>query len=141
VNPLRERRQDIALLANWFLEELIREMPSARGSTFTTAAVEALLAYPWPGNVRQLRHVVASALVMKEGPVIRVEDLPLKAPSFNSESSSTLPPGATLEDIEARHIRASLDYHGWNVTRTAESLGVSRQGLRDRMKRFAISQE
>lgn len=126
--PLRDRGDDILLLA--------RQVLGAGGFErgWTEAAATALLAHPWPGNVRELRHALGRAAVLAtKGAPIDVGDLGLKA---------VAPDGHTLEDqvnaLEVRALRAALASEGGNHTRAAERLGLSRQGLLNKLDRHRL---
>jgi transcriptional regulator with PAS, ATPase and Fis domain len=132
VPPLRDRREDIGLLATAFLREAEKEIGRA-GLALSDAAVEALEAYPWPGNVRELRNVVLRAAATTAAPLIEPGDLP-------EEIRGGGPP-LPVQPAHARHapspdgapdreaILRALETSGWNVARTALSLGVSRMTL------------
>jgi transcriptional regulator with GAF, ATPase, and Fis domain len=120
---LRERREDIPLLAAHFLAEM------GKGKwSFAPETMEKLMEYPWPGNIRQLRNVIESAVVFSDGPVIRASDIVLP--------SSDRYPGAggpgptwepiTLEELQRRHILKVLEYTGGNKKRAADLLGIER---------------
>jgi DNA-binding NtrC family response regulator len=131
--PLRERREDIPLLAAHFLERLAaRYRKPLRG--FEPAAMEALLAHPWPGNVRELEHAVERAVLMAAGETIRVGDLGLRATAASGPSLDEM----SLEDVERILIRKALDRYGGNVSQAAEALGLSRSALYRRFKRHGL---
>jgi DNA-binding NtrC family response regulator len=130
VPPLRERGEDVLLLARHFAEKYAAALgrPAPR---FADAALAALLAYPWPGNVRELENLVQRLLVMHEGEVIQVADLP---PGMRF---SVPRPGAlhrSLAQVEADHIRAVLQSVGENKTLAARILGIDRKTLREKLK-------
>ena len=131
--PLRDRRDDIALLANHFL----RQQADRYGKPvreFSPDAMRAFLEHSWPGNVRELRHVVERAVLLAPNTTVSVDDLELRAK-----------PGAppiddmTLEEAERWLITRALQRHDGNVSRAAESLGVSRSALYRRLQHFGIS--
>jgi len=144
--PLRERKEDILPLANHFLEQLCPEMNKTI-SGFTPQAAEALASYSWPGNVRELRNVVESMLI--NGPptgVLGVEALPGHMQSIMSGDTSTADQSAQsldamIEDFKKQKILEVLRQTGFNKTRTAEILGMSRSGLKKMVKRFGIGGE
>jgi len=119
VPPLRERGEDVVVLARGFLKsfaETYRE--TARG--FTPGALAAIRRHPWPGNVRELENRIKKAVVLSEGPLVRTEDLDLPP--------EELPPLAPLqeakEEFERRYVLQALQRHGGNRARTARALGV-----------------
>jgi DNA-binding NtrC family response regulator len=146
VPPLRERKEDVVLLANWFLAQLIDEIPWAQGAAFASDAIDALVAHDWPGNVRELRNTVAQALVARDGELIRREHVRFaRSPDRGSSApdpSGARPPidarGETLEDVEARHVARALDRHAWNLSRAAKTLGIARSTLRERIARLGL---
>ena len=135
VPPLRERPDDIVLLANCFLAQILDEVPSGRGSFFTSAAVEALLAHPWPGNARELRNAVAQAVLLREENAIGPADLRLAPPRTAPAARA---PTASLAEVEGQQIETALAHHGWNILRTAKALGIQRKTLRDRIERLGL---
>ena len=136
VPPLRERPEDIVVLANWFLVRLIEEVPSARDAVLSSDAIDALVAYHWPGNVRELRNVIAHALLAKEGTVIRPTDLRFPR---SSGAGAGLGPRATLSEAESKLVAEALEHHGWNLARTARALGISRNTLKGRIEKWGLS--
>jgi len=129
--PLRDRRDDIPLLAGHFLarETERYERPLAG---FSPAAMDALMSHPWPGNVRELRHAVERAVLMARGSSIEPSDLGLRR---REEGQATLDE-LTLEDAERLMIERALERHQGNVSKAAESLGVSRSALYRRLQRL-----
>jgi DNA-binding NtrC family response regulator len=128
--PLRERREDIPLLAHHFLR-LHAQRYRKSLAAFESTALEALLAHPWPGNVRELDHAVERAVLMASGPAIRVADLALRrggeAPRLEDLS---------LEEVEALLVRKAMDRFGGNVSQAARALGVSRSALYRRLEKI-----
>jgi len=131
--PLRERREDIPLLAAHFLERLsARYRKSLSG--FEPAAMELLLVYPWPGNVRELEHAIERAVLMATGETLRVADFGLRASSSAGPSLDEM----SLEEVERILIRKALDRYAGNVSQAAEALGLSRSALYRRFKRHGL---
>ena len=140
---LREIREDIPLLAAWCLSEAAREMkrPAAELSPAALAAVQA---YAWPGNVRQLQNEMRRATVYAHGPSISVDDLSEALQALPHVSVVPRPAvGLSLpeevEELEKVRIRAALAMCGFNQVRTARKLGLSRQGLINKLKRYGIT--
>jgi DNA-binding NtrC family response regulator len=131
VPPLRERGEDLVLLATQILADLA---PSAgrRVEGFSTQALEVIRRYPWPGNVRELRNAVERALVVGDGPWIDAGDLPEalhgSAPAQPEDESLVRLP-MSLEDLEERAIRAALAVSHGNQRRAAALLGINRVTL------------
>lgn len=141
--PLRDRRDDIPLLAQHFLNGLCKEAGEpARG--FTDTAMEALVNYDWPGNVRELENEIQRAVALSEpGSTIVMESLSERIRSVQV-AIHPLKPGARLslkdmvEDVERRVIVQVLNEQDWNKSRTAQILGLSRQGLLKKIARFGL---
>jgi DNA-binding NtrC family response regulator len=134
VPALRERLEDIPLLANHFLEHSARELGRPQFD-ISEQAIQALCGYSWPGNIRELKNVLERAALLAAGEVIRPRDLHLEfRESVVSDDSSNL----TLHDVQKLHIQKTLDAEGGNVARTATRLGVTRSTLYNKLKTFAI---
>ena len=129
--PLRERREDIMLLAARFLEIYTRKYGREPGS-FARDAAQALLRYPWPGNVRELSHVVERAVLLG-GPQIQAGDLMLERRGVTDSAALEQ---LKLEEAEELLIRNALDRCGGNVQAAAEQLGLSRSALYRRMEKY-----
>ena len=134
--PLRERASDIPLLAEHFLNRAAPLTAEGRPKRLADGAVTSLAAHGWPGNLRELRHEMQRATVMAGGrPTVEIRDLELR-------SSSSEPSGSSLSDqveaLERRAIEAALATHHGNRTRAAEQLGLSRQGLLNKLARYDL---
>ncbi|HEY8995081.1 MAG TPA: sigma-54 dependent transcriptional regulator [Lacunisphaera sp.] len=130
--PLRERREDIALLAQHFLKQHVTRYRKAI-TGFDDAAVEAMKDYPWPGNVRELDHAVERGVLMTQGKVVRVGDLGLNA----SQSAPRLE-DMSLEEVEAFLIKKTLARCDGNARKAAEELGLSRSAFYRRLERYKL---
>ena len=136
--PLRERREDIALLAAHFLER-----QAARYGRRVTLAADALVAlheHPWPGNVRELEHVVERALLLCHGDVVHSADLLLGSGGSSSARSdgATRFDDLTLDEAERYLIQRSLDRHAGNVSDAARALGLSRSAFYRRLAHHGL---
>ena len=131
--PLRERREDIPLLAAYFLERHARKYRREIGG-FERDGMQALLTHPWPGNVRELQHVIERGVLMASSNSIRREDLGLRA---KRDSGSRLE-DLSLEEAERTLIQVALSRNDGNVSRAAESLGLSRSALYRRLNRYGL---
>jgi len=131
--PLRERRQDIPLLAMYFLSRYAQRYRKP-SKTFDPAAMQAMLEYAWPGNVRELDHAVERAVLLSSGEVVRVSDLSLKAPRESTQRLEEL----SLEEVESLLIRKAIDRYGGNISQAAEALGLSRSALYRRLQKYGI---
>jgi two-component system nitrogen regulation response regulator NtrX len=143
VPPLRERQEDIPLLADHFMALMAREY-GRRPKTFERDAVTALQQYSWPGNVRELRNVVERLMIMVPGERITSRDLTfLEHVPIAAEDASRPAPLAALHDARDQFerdyiLRALAQQHG-NISRTAEVLGVERSNLYRKMRAFGIA--
>jgi Nif-specific regulatory protein len=142
--PLRDIREEIPLLANHFLKDYCREMGRA-AMQFSPEVVRKLAAADWPGNVRQLRNEVMRMAACEPGNVIQEEDLwaGISSPGPSRPSTPAVPVKTTLkeavEELERRLIADTLAATRNNQMQAARQLGLSRQGLINKMKRYAIS--
>jgi DNA-binding NtrC family response regulator len=128
VPPLRERKDDIPLLAASFLREFAVE----NGKTITGIHEKArsrLYAYDWPGNIRELRNCVESAVVMSQGAVITEEDLPPALRNASDENWIHVPMGSSLEAAEKIVVRDTISFLKGNKSKAAETLGIGRKTL------------
>ncbi len=145
--PLRDRPEDIPLLAEAFLERLAREHGLARPEV-DPEVLERLRRHRWPGNVRELRNVVERMLILS-GDRIGPADLPTELSAAGAPPPGTVDVsayrGLTLRDlreaVERDYIRATLDACDWNVTRAADALGVERTNLHKKMRHHGIERE
>lgn len=134
--PLRDRGDDILLLARHFLDEAAALVGRRIARTLSPAAADSLQAHPWPGNLRELRHCMQRAAVLAgDRPTIEPGDLGLRA-AARSRDGDTL--AAQVEALERRAIRAALAAEGHNHTRAARRLGLSRQGLLNKLDRHGL---
>ncbi len=135
--PLRERREDVPLLAAHFLaRHAARYARPAR--TFAPDALAALLAHPWPGNVRELGHAVERAVLMAAGPEVRAADLALALPAGDAATGAAALESMPLEEVERVLIGKALQRHAGNVSHAALALGLSRSALYRRMAHFGL---
>ncbi|NQT24625.1 sigma-54-dependent Fis family transcriptional regulator [candidate division KSB1 bacterium] len=137
--PLRERRDDIALLVKHFLNH-----HHSKGNTKITdisaEAMEILTNYEWTGNVRELENVIERAVVLAAGSVLGPEDMPpslRKAKTANSDSEMSLD-GRTLDELEKHYILKALDTHDWNQKKASKLLGISTTTLWRKLKSYGI---
>jgi formate hydrogenlyase transcriptional activator len=164
VPPLRERREDVPQLAMFFLARFAKRFGKPVDA-ISRESLDRLLAYPWPGNIRELQNVIERAVVLTEGPVLELDDalLPatarregqpavdraaadIDAPAARPRPAAPAaetpdPRAATLEEVERRHILATLERTGWVIEGpqgTARVLGLHPNTLRSRMERLGI---
>jgi DNA-binding NtrC family response regulator len=131
--PLRERREDIPLLAHHFLDNYARRYRKFL-TTFSEEALKSLLDYEWPGNVRELDHAVERAMLMAKGEVVEVADLNL-LPGPGAERGLE---EMSLDEVECFLIRKTLARCDGNVGQAAEALGLSRSALYRRLQRYGL---
>ncbi|WP_031386742.1 sigma-54-dependent transcriptional regulator [Desulfonatronum thiodismutans] len=143
--PLRERREDIPLLAAHFMKKFSEEN-AGHVKGFTADAIDYLTAYEWPGNVRQLENVVERCVVMAGDEMIRVDDLPpeIKDEEAQFKSAVDLLPARlnladTLEKIEAALIRRALVHTNFVQVKTADMLGISKSLLQYKLKKYKLT--
>jgi DNA-binding NtrC family response regulator len=128
--PLRERGNDIILLAEFFLGKFTRKYgkPNLR---ISRQALEKLSDYSWPGNIRELQNTIEKAVILSEENIIKPDDLYLR-PMMQSVSASSF---ATLDEMEETMIRMALEKNNGNYTAAADQLGITRQTLYNKMKK------
>jgi transcriptional regulator with PAS, ATPase and Fis domain len=136
---VRDRsREDRLALITRLMNDLRTELPEAP-ATLSGEALERLLTYPWPGNVREMRNVLERAMILGRGqPAISVEHLPGEfraRPGVGDRRHTPL----SLDDLERQHIERTLKHHGGNRTRAAHELGISRATLINKIKRYSIT--
>lgn len=137
VPPLRERQEEIPMLARHFIHTVSADHQWPAPS-LTSDAEEALVRYPWPGNVRELRHVIERILFTG---VDRIDVPSLPSEVLEAPDAPPSPIGArrpTLQEVERRYIAQTLQLTRGNQTRAAAILGISRKGLWEKRKRFAL---
>ncbi len=131
--PLRERPEDIPLLAHFFLKEHTEHYRKLV-TGFEDSAIAAMKACPWPGNVRQLDHAVERAVLMCQGKAIRAVDLGLQAAAEAAARVDDM----SLEEVEAFLIKKALARHEGNARKAAEALGLSRSAFYRRLERYGL---
>ena len=145
---LKERQEDIPMLAMHFLNKYAEEMgKSIKG--FTPAAMEKLVRYAWPGNVRELENIIERTIVMIEGEMVQPEHLPL--PSEKADAEVQVPETSeglkeikkqlrekAVEDVEKAFILRALERNHWNVTRAAEEVGMLRPNFQAMMRKYGL---
>ncbi|MBI5500529.1 MAG: sigma-54-dependent Fis family transcriptional regulator [Deltaproteobacteria bacterium] len=132
VPPLRERREDIPLLAGHFLEHFAQRM-DRRARVFAPDAMALLLAHDWPGNVRELAQAIERAVAVGQGSQLEATDLPIQAPPPQQPGE-----GRSLQEVERRHIEFILGELEWNISRSAATLGIDRVTLYNKIKRYGL---
>ena len=142
VPPLRERKEDIPILANAFLKRFLEEL-NLEEKRIDPEAMEILMRYKWPGNVRELKNIIERLVIMTKGKVIRPEDIP---PAIRNEISSNDPKNLfdinSLKDakseFERQYIAYKISQFGDNISKTAEAIGIERSHLHRKIKNLNI---
>lgn len=137
--PLRERRDDIPLLVDWFLHKA-SELRSEPPKQVSTAALDILQSFNWPGNVRELENALERAVILTAGPIIDVAVLPERITQRRAEPlvSERMRTNPTLEAIERAYILWVLQSEGGNKTRAADVLGIDPSTLYRKLSRFGV---
>jgi transcriptional regulator with PAS, ATPase and Fis domain len=145
--PLRDRREDIALLARYFLENFRQKYAKKDLEGFTSEAEKRLIEYNWPGNVRELKNVVERCVVLENSELISLENVPLELgakgalPFVERRQNPRLilpEKGISLDDVEKDLIRQALDRAGNNQTKAAKLLNMSYDTLRYQIKKYNL---
>ncbi len=130
--PLREHKEDIPLLAEYFLHRFAQET-NKPVNQIGREALDEMMLYDWPGNVRELGNAVERAVVVGKGPRILPQDLPIFRPEYVSSA-----PRRTLREVEIGHLESVLKETRWSVSKSAEILGIDRSTLYDKIKRYDL---
>ncbi len=144
--PLRERMEDVPLLARHFLGVHCRKL-ERRLEGLAPAALDVLRRYSFPGNIRELSHLLERAVALAAGPLIEVHDLPerlgqgetLSPPAADTSALPVSPLKEAVDSVEQEQILEALQQTDWNISRAAQRLGISRNTLRYRMEKYRLS--
>ncbi len=142
-SPLRERRDDIELLANAFLQKFVRKTGRIIKG-FTEDAMELLKDYNWPGNVRELQNTIERTVILCRNEMVRASDIQLS--SLGSRVSAPVADRSeigeyrelSMADVEQEHILATLEHTGWNKSKASQILGIERSTLDRKLKRYHV---
>jgi len=138
VPPLRERREDIPLLAGHFLK-MFSEKNGKPVKGYTPQAMDKLIRHPWPGNVREMMNTIESAVVLSSSTYLREGDIP----AFREELATAVPPEApddlSLDEMERSTIMTSLESGRGNKSEAARKLGITRATLHKKLKKYGVS--
>lgn len=138
--PLRERKDDIPLMVTQFLQEFAEEN-NKNIIGIDAKARRLLYSYDWPGNIRQLRNCIESAVVMSQGDTIQVEDLPPTIAESRGENSVHIPLGITMAEAEKVIILENLAFFKGNKSKTADSLGIGRKTIHRKLDDYLTRDE
>lgn len=133
--PLRERTEDISLLAEHFLKQYARKY-NKQITNISESALNKLVSYSWPGNVRELQHAVERAVIMTDHTILQPEDFLLT--SLSADEEQMVFDNYNLEDVEKTVIRKALDKHEGNISKSADELGLTRASLYRRMEKYGL---
>lgn len=132
IPPLRNRQEDIPLFADFFLKKYA-DMYKRPGLSFHQQAMDKMVSYHWPGNIRELSHTIEKVVILSEKNTIRAIDLTIHAGKM-----APIIKASNLDDVERQAIETAINQHDGNLTAAAEQLGVSRQTLYNKLKRFNL---
>jgi transcriptional regulator with GAF, ATPase, and Fis domain len=140
IPPLRDRREDVPVLVHYFVEKVCtkNDLPIKRVSA---EAMKVLQDHSWPGNVRELENVVERVVILTRELMIHPGHLPPSLMGVTVPVSAPMNGNSLLEKVssaESYLIRQSLEEHNWNVSNTARALGLTRQGLQKKMRKYAL---
>jgi len=133
--PLRERIDDVPLLAAHFINKYNVEF-NKKFDRVDRKAMDFMMDYHWPGNVRELENVIERAIVIGQGPQMKVTHLPF----CNIESPLTEEP-RSLQEVERIHIEKMLQRNDWNIAKTARLLNIDRSTLHKKIKKFGLERQ
>jgi DNA-binding NtrC family response regulator len=131
---LRERKEDIPLLADHFLRRFSQETNKPFDG-ISREAMDEMMMYEWPGNIRELENAIERAVVVGKGKKIEPENLPIFRPEYCE------PPRMSLKDMERAHIRQVLEENDWNIARSAKLLEIDRTTLYSKIKKYDLQKE
>ena len=139
IPPLRERIQDIPILANHFVKKY-SELMNKGVNGISNKALDQLLNYEWPGNVRELENTIERAIVIGKGDYIEPEDLHLKETNFTISNDFVLSGDTnnSLEEIEKKYILKVLNENSWNISKSAEILEIERVTLYNKINKYGL---
>jgi two-component system response regulator HydG len=137
IPPLRERREDIPLLADHFVERLSHELGKEM-TGLSEGAMKTLMDHDWPGNVRELENAIERAMVTAKGRLLSEDDFGFLGKAAGVRAW-TPPPNVSLQDLERMAITAAIDRTHGNIKEAAANLGIDRSTLYDKIKRYEIA--
>jgi transcriptional regulator with PAS, ATPase and Fis domain len=136
IPPLRERTNDIVLLSNYFLQ---KKSPVRALKKLTPEAEKELMSYNFPGNVRELDHIIERAIIFSEGELIYPRDLNIPKEEFSfTDSEKSNGELLTMEEMEMMHIKRALEKFEWNRENTARALGIAQKTLYTKIIKYNL---
>ncbi|PRZ00693.1 sigma-54 dependent transcriptional regulator [Marinilabilia salmonicolor] len=133
--PLRDRGEDVLVLAEFFLKKYASKYNKSQ-LKINNQAQEKLLKYNWPGNIRELEHAIEKAVILSDSNILKPDDFFLRP--VTGTNTGSLDTSMSLEEMEKQLISAALDNHPGNITAAAAQLGITRQTLYNKMKKFNL---
>jgi transcriptional regulator with PAS, ATPase and Fis domain len=130
--PLRDRKEDIPILAEHFLHRFSQES-NKNIDKISREAMDEMMLYEWPGNVRELENAIERAVVVGKGRSVQPQDLPIFSPEHR-----TIAAARSLQEVEKAHILAILEESDWNIKKSADILRIDRSTLYSKIKRYGI---
>ncbi len=144
IPPLRDRKDDIALLADYFLKNFSKDF-GKKIKAISNVAMNYLLKHDWPGNIRELRNIIRTAVALNDKDIIWLEDIPLKtefSPMQRDDAHETAQfESLSLAEVEKRHIERVLKFCGWNKSKSALILKISRPRLHRKIKEYHLREK
>ena len=139
IPPLRERKEDIPLLVDHFIEKFNIEMEK-KIEGISPEALNSIMAYIWPGNVRELENTIERAMVITKGTMINVEDLGLSSRAEENSLTCAAPSSGdkSMKAVEKDHMTKILKENDWNIQRSAEILGIDRVTLYNKIRKYEL---
>ncbi len=138
--PLRERKEDIPLLIDYFIKDFSRQLKK-KISGIDKEAKNTLLAYAWPGNIRQLRSVIKRAIILSTTTTITAKELAGQLEEKREETVTAYPKMTTIMEVEKEHINYVLSQTAWNKSKAAKTLGLSRPTLDAKIAKYRLSKQ
>ncbi len=136
--PLRERKGDVLVLANYFIDRFNGEFRK-RVKGLSPAAADTLNQYPWPGNVRELRNAIERAMLLVDRDRLEPEDFTTLTRTVSPTQFRLPEEGVNLDDVERQLLTQALDRASGNQTQAAQLLGINRDQVRYRIEKFGLS--
>ena len=137
IPPLRERREDIPLLIEYFIDEYNKKL-NKDINMVDSEAMNMLINYDWPGNIRELKNLMERVMIFKKDNLITLEDLPEELLNNEEDDGGFSGENISLEEIEKIGIMKALEANNWNISRTSKELEISRQTLRAKINKYSI---
>lgn len=137
LKPLRERKEDILPLAEYFLKKYSKEL-NRNVKGFDEQALKIINHYDWPGNVRELKNIIERCVVFCKRDKITPEEIPQEIKSKTSMSESSKPLKKALDEFEKQYIISSLNENNWNIKQTSEKIGIARKNLYEKIRKYRI---